>query len=376
MTRNYQYSMSIPENNKDTFTSNDNVTFMINGDEGMSLLKNSVRLEGSLKVLIGGARVTNEMVFFNPQVGAHGVLESLQVSTQNGLVENISNAYPRLVNMKEQATKSINDTLNGSEQSELKMPTIHQIQNYAHGTSSHTNQAAPTKITDDVSFSFKPLCCLNRVASQSGNLPFSRVGSIKLQVILSRDLGFLFGNVANASDLTYEISNLKLSYVQVPSQDLDNQPQMCRSFVSIKQTLNSNVSSVNAKVPAEVDAVSISFQRTADENTVRKDNLKLDNVDGLTRLEFGFNNSVEMVKYQIEDRGEMIKRGLNSFSYMGHTQMKPNLSNKGSGFIAGLNFQLPKDLTQNSFNTIISTDKINNLNKYNVYMYFHSMVSL
>ncbi len=375
MTRNYQYSMSIPENNKDTFTSNDNITFMINGDQDMSLLKNSVRLEGNVKVLIGGAQITNELVYFNPQVGTHGLVESMQVSTQNGLVENISNSYPRLVNMKEQATRSINDSLNGSEASELKMPTTHQVVNYGHGTASHTNQAG-SKIIDPVSFSFKPLCCLNRVSAESGNLSFSRVGSVKLQLILSRDLGFLFGNVAGTSDLTYELTNVKLSYVQVPSADLDKQPQMCRSFVSVKQTLNSNVSSINAKVPSAVDAVSISFQRTADENTVRKDNLKLDNVDGLTRLEFGFNNSVEMVKYQIEDRGEMIQRGLNSFSYMGHNQMKPNLSNKGSGFMAGLNFQLPKDLTQNSFNTIISTDSINNLNKYNIYMFFHSMVSV
>lgn len=373
--RSYQYSLSIPENNKDTFTSNDNITFMITGDEGMSLLKNSVRLEGNLEVKIGGARITNELVYFNPQVGAHGVLESLQVSTQNGLVENISNAYPRLVNMKEQATRSINDSLNGSEACELKMPTNHQIQNYGHGTASHTNQNG-SKIIDPMSFSFKPLCALNRVASSSGNLPFSRVGYVKLQVILSRDLGLLYGNVVGASDLTYELTNVKLSYVQVPSQDLDNQPQMCRSFVSVKQTLNSNVSSINAKVPSAVDAVSISFQRTGDEHTVRKDNLKLDNVDGLTRLEFGFNNTVEMVKYQIEDRGEMIQRGLNSFSYMGHNQMKPSMSNKGSGFMAGLNFQLPKDLTQNTFNTIISTDSINNLNKYNVYMFFHNMVSL
>lgn len=375
MSQNYRYSTAIPENSKDTFTENDNVVFMINGDQGMSLLKNSVRLEGNVKVFIGGAQVTTELVYFNPQVGAHGLVESMQVSTQSGLVENISNAYPRLVNMKEQATRSINDSLNGSEACELKMPTSHQIQNYCHGTKSHGNQAGSVVI-DPMSFSFKPLCCLNRVASSSGNLPFSRVGSVKLQFILSRDLGFLYGNVAAASDLTYELTNLKLSYVQVPSQDLDSQPQMCRSFVSVKQTLNSNVSSINSKVPSVVDAVSISFQRVADENTVRNDNLKLDNVDGLSRLEFGFNNSVEMIKYQIENRGEMIQRGLNSFSYTGHNQLKANLSNKGSGFLTGLNFQLPKDLSQNSFNTIIATDSINNLNKYNVYLFFHSQLSL
>ena len=375
MSQNYRYSTAIAENSKDTFTENDNVVFMINGDQGMSLLKNSVRLEGNVKVFIGGAQVTTELVYFNPQVGAHGLVESMQVSTQSGLVENISNAYPRLVNMKEQATRSINDSLNGSEACELKMPTSHQIQNYCHGTKSHGNQAGSVVI-DPMSFSFKPLCCLNRVASSSGNLPFSRVGSVKLQFILSRDLGFLYGNVAAASDLTYELTNLKLSYVQVPSQDLDSQPQMCRSFVSVKQTLNSNVSSINAKLPSVVDAVSISFQRVADENTVRNDNLKLDNVDGLSRLEFGFNNSVEMIKYQIENRGEMIQRGLNSFSYTGHNQLKANLSNKGSGFLTGLNFQLPKDLSQNSFNTIIATDSINNLNKYNVYLFFHSQLSL
>lgn len=375
MSQNYRYSTAIAENSKDTFTENDNVVFMINGDQGMSLLKNSVRLEGNVKVFIGGAQVTTELVYFNPQVGAHGLVESMQVSTQSGLVENISNAYPRLVNMKEQATRSINDSLNGSEACELKMPTSHQIQNYCHGTKSHGNQAGSVVI-DPMSFSFKPLCCLNRVASSSGNLPFSRVGSVKLQFILSRDLGFLYGNVAAASDLTYELTNLKLSYVQVPSQDLDSQPQMCRSFVSVKQTLNSNVSSINSKVPSVVDAVSISFQRVADENTVRNDNLKLDNVDGLSRLEFGFNNSVEMIKYQIENRGEMIQRGLNSFSYTGHNQLKANLSNKGSGFLTGLNFQLPKDLSQNSFNTIIATDSINNLNKYNVYLFFHSQLSL
>ena len=371
----YRYSLAIPENSKDTFTNNDNITFMINGDTGMSLLKKSVRIEGNLKVLINGAQVSTELVYFNPQVGAHGLIESLQVSTQNGLVENISNSYPRLVNMKEQATRSINDSLNGSEACELKMPTNHQIQNYCHGAKSRGNQAG-SEIVDPVSFSFKPLCCLNRVAQSSGNIPFSRVGFIKLQVILSRDLGFLYGNVAAASDLTYELTNIKLCYVQVPTQELDSQPQMCRSFVSVKQTLNSNISSINAKVPSAVDAVSISFQKIANENTVRKDNLKLDNVDGLNRLEFGFNNSVEMIKYQIEDRSEMIQRGLNSFSYMGHNQLKANMSNKGSGFICGLNFQLPKDLTQNSFNTIVSTDAINNLNKYNIYMFFHSMVSI
>jgi hypothetical protein len=375
MSQNYRYSTAIAENSKDTFTENDNVVFMINGDQGMSLLKNSVRLEGNVKVFIGGNQVAAELVYFNPQVGAHGLVESMQVSTQSGLVENISNAYPRLVNMKEQATRSINDSLNGSEACELKMPTSHQIQNYCHGTKSHGNQAGSV-VNDPMSFSFKPLCCLNRVASSSGNLPFSRVGSVKLQFILSRDLGFLYGNVDAASALTYELTNLKLSYVQVPSQDLDSQPQMCRSFVSVKQTLNSNVSSINAKLPSVVDAVSISFQKVADENTVRNDNLKLDNVDGLSRLEFGFNNSVEMIKYQIEDRGEMIQRGLNSFSYTGHNQLKANLSNKGSGFLTGLNFQLPKDLSQNSFNTLISTDSINNLNKYNVYLFFHSQLSL
>ncbi len=375
MSQNYRYSLSIAENNKDTFVANDNVVFMINGDEGMSLQKNSVRLEGNVKVMIAGNQITTELVYFNPQVGAHGLIESMQISTQNGLVENISNSYPRLVNMKEQSTRSINDSLNGSEACELKMPTNHQVQNYCHGTKSHGNQAGSV-VVDPMSFSFKPLCCLNRVASSSGNLPFARVGSIKLQFILSRDLAFLYGNVAGGSDLTYELSNLKLSYVQVPSQELDNQPQMCRSFVSVKQTLNSNVSSINAKVPSAVDAVSISFQRVSDENTVRKDNLKLNNVDGLKRLEFGFNNSVEMVKYQIEDRGEMIQRGLNSFSYMGHNQLKSNLSNKGSGFLAGLNFQLPKDLSQNSFNTIVTTDTVSNLNKYNIYMFFHNSVSL
>ena len=142
----------------------------------------------------------------------------------------------------------------------------------------------------------------------------------------------------------------------------------------MKQTFSSNQATINSKVPSNVDSVVMSFQKTVNENTVKYDNQAMEVPDGLDSVEFQFNNSVEGVKYIIEDQDEMLERFINAFGNTGHNDVYR--SSKEAKFGVGLNFVVMRNLQSNTFNTIINTSGVNNNNKYNIYLYFQTSVTL
>ena len=374
MSRNYIYSQVEPENNKDLYLENDNIEFTLTGSDDMAYLKNSLKFEADVNVKINGARVVAQKVFVDPRVGGHSFIDSIRVSTLEGQVENISSDYPRYIAMKATATESRNDTLNGSRACEGKTPDIELSQSFYRGQYTQNNQA---QIVTNNDISIKPMCCLNRIASGSGNVAFNRVGLIRVSLILSRNNGALFCTEPAGSALSYELSNVKLSYVQVPvNMSMDSQAVNCKSAVPIKQIINSSSASVSSKIPSSCNGVSISFQRAATEYSNLSNNVRMDNVDGLQRVEFNYNDVANMgIQYPITDRGEMLHRFVNSFGGKGHSQVNPDRSTSGH-FGLGYDFGLYKNLSTQKFNTMIKTSGINNVNQYIIYLYFHSVVSM
>jgi hypothetical protein len=368
----YKYSTAYAENEKAVYSANDNIDFNIVGDAGMSLLKNMTRYGGNLTIKNNAGQVVAEKIFFNEKAGVHGLFESFQVSTQErGLIENLPHSYPRFNVHREVATQSKNDTLQGNSAVSLKFPWSAPSQMVSQGIKSPTDQAG-SLINDPVSFSVKPNICINRVVSE-GNIPFDKVRVITVSCILARNLSFLYG-IDPAYVCTYEISNLNMTYVQVPTQQIDYQPVICRSFIPSKQTFSSNKLSLNSKVPGMVDSVSMSFQEAVNENSATHDNCSMDIPDGLESIEFLFNNSVEGVEYVLEDQDDMVSKFIKSFGGNGHNDAyRTSKSNK---FGVGLNFELNRDLRSNTFNTIVNTNGVNNNNKYNIYIFFQTSVEL
>jgi hypothetical protein len=363
----FLYSQSVPENNKSAYTSYDTVDFVLTG-EG-ALMANSVRLEGSLKVLFAGTQSTNaDATTFNPRTGAHSFIDSITTSTSLGQIETHDN-YARLVAMEEAATKDRNDTLDAESVCELKSPSVQYSKDYCNAMT--TNNGGTSEI-DLYDFSIKPQICLNKMVG--GNLDFDKVKYIKVSISLARAAECLYG--ISTSNATYELSDLKLVYNEV---DASGDDVSMRTIIGLKQSLNSAFSNISTKVPAVCDAVSCSVIKQVHEANQIYDNQRLENIDDLESVSFLFNNSSnQYVTYSIRDKGELIGRFINSLGDTGRNDVSAERFKSNDSFGLGISFGEFVDLTNQKFNIQIKTGSngINNANQFSIFMYFHSVIKV
>ena len=87
-----QYHIANAVSKKDKYVEFDNVDFDLNVGEGRSLVKNSVRLLGDLKVLDNNGANASQ-IYFDNVVGVHAFISSCQTTftegNNAGLKENI-----------------------------------------------------------------------------------------------------------------------------------------------------------------------------------------------------------------------------------------------------------------------------------------------
>ena len=367
-----QYSYADPEQIKASYGEYDVVDFMINTDRNLQV--GSVRIEGDLFVSQDGtARCDNNShCYYNFRTGIGGVVEN--ISTQLGgsgdVVEFLQN-YNRLNNMKETATKDTPDYFNGLDLCELKVPSPDQARQVVRGKP--LQDSGNTFIDND--FSFVPQFCLNKANSQSISLvPFNNL--IKVSVSLARNWAFLSGTgvVANSK---YEIKNLRMTYRTLPPQPTPN--VSCKSYVSLKQTLQSNNISVNTRVPAIASGVSVSFLQQGKENTALDNNDLLQRPPAPVELRWAFNNaSSNYITYSILDIGEMLELGLNSLGGgygKGHNQVQPQNSGGQNAFIIGADFNGNVDLRNQKF-TMELRSSITQAQPMICWMFFHNIIQL
>ena len=89
-----------------------------------------------------------------------------------------------------------------------------------------------------------------------------------------------------------------------------------------------------------------------------------------------FNDSFnQFVSYEITDRVEILKRGLEGLSSgMSNSQDLTKISSNES-FITGLNWGSYIDLSQQKFNVNINSEIVSN-EPYIMFMYFHSIINV
>ena len=120
------YHQVKPQSEKDGYTQFDQISFLISVGEGRSLVPQSVRILGDLRVNKTGTTRNDGAITWDKNVGAGAVIDSLSVQTQNqGLIENIQN-YARYTKMDSSASLNELDMLNGNHMCELK--TVNQLQ--------------------------------------------------------------------------------------------------------------------------------------------------------------------------------------------------------------------------------------------------------
>tara|TARA_R110001592_G_scaffold323982_1_gene603427 strand:+ start:199 stop:1350 length:1152 start_codon:yes stop_codon:yes gene_type:complete len=381
---NVIYHQVEAENVKTSYKEYDQIDYII-GFEGRSLMLNSIRLEGNIKVTNDGtATITDaDDCSMDCKIGAHSVISSCVTQFQSkGVIENITD-YPRLVKTKTECDKIENDMLNSNYTCELRSPhqTISNLMirpvvpvTYG-GTAGGKMEQAVLGLQDSLpSFSIKPRICLNN-ASGNTRLSDEQSGAVKLTFTLERNMGVLHGrNLIAGNTYQYELSNLRVCYMSSPPQKPQEVSMRCS--VGLKSSINSAFSNTSSKVPAVCDSVSVSFLRQDHEYNGNFVNTALEEPPHISKINYLFNDATnQYVSFEIKDRADMLKRGLDSVigGSSNSAQLQKLSSNKG--FILGLNWGAMVNLANQKFNIQLQTD-IDNLEPYIMYMFFHSVFKI
>ncbi len=373
---NYSYHETEPENRRDNYEAQSVVDFNLSA-LGRSLVPNSIKIVGEFVVLAdgttqvaAGVRSTHKI---NPKAGIGSVVESISCSTINQGNLELYNNYSRGVVMEETGTAYLDDYNQASKQVELKAPSEVISGLYCNtDPQTHANNAGTTSAANrNITFAFKPRCCLNRFSG--GNLAFSKTGAMKVSLTLARNLSALYGVNLNAG-VKYQLRKLKLCYATVPSE-AKPPPVLMNKVHNIKTSISSQLANISANVPSSsVKGVSISFQKQSEENVSGIDNYKLQRLDGLNNLTFIFNDSLnKYINYSLDTDSAILDHAIASFGSMGHNNVNVSQIAKSNNYIVGTAFDTFVDLTRSSFDVQLQSS----LNTaHNVYLYFHSTIQL
>tara|TARA_R100000541_G_scaffold57207_1_gene67138 strand:+ start:1017 stop:2147 length:1131 start_codon:yes stop_codon:yes gene_type:complete len=367
------YHQVQPQSIQDVYNQFNQIDFLISVGDGRSLVKNSVRVLADVEVQsIAGSPGTRASggILFNRNVGGHAFVDSLSVSAANlGLIETLS-SYPRWVNTDAVTSLDNLDMLNALNQCELRGVNNAAMLGYSNGIQQTITTG--TAVMKDADFSIRPLCCLNRMTGD--DLPYAKSGIITLNLNLARNMDALFGKNQDANSL-YLLKNVRCSYRSVLTPKTPSQSVM-RVEYGVKSNILSGTASLSANIPAVCEGVTINFIQTQHDSVPVYDSYALETLQQLESMAFIMNDKTNsLITYNLTDTTEILERAVSSMFNTGRNQVSIDKYRANASFVAGLDFDGGIDLSQNRF-TFQVVSGVNNTNPVNVYMYFHSAVTI
>ena len=374
LSPNLRFHQVQPQSIKTSYSEFDNVDFLIACGPNRSLVQNSVRILGDLKITSAAGVRSLGGSLFDPKIGAHAFIESLQVNTSNqGMLENIGQSYARYVGMAGAASLADNDYCNAKHICELKGANESVMIKYSNGIAPTFTTATP--IIADADFSIKPMCALNKTTG--GNVPFNTTGTITLTINLARQMSALYGELQDAAS-GYELSNLRVTFNSMPDSKTPQKLSM-RTVHSVKSNILSGSATVSANVNAVCDAVSISFLKQSNENQPKQNNYALEKIKDFNQVQYLMNDQTNsLVTYRISDQTEVLDRFISSMYNSGHNQVGLSKFRGNNGFALGLDFQAAVDLSSNTFTMELESGVGSGAanEPYAVWFFFHSSINM
>ena len=305
-----------------TYVSNDTVDFLLDF-AGREIDPASIRISGDLYITTDAGGIVpfdgTTAIYMDPKVGAHGIFQQYITSLPDAgmVIENFQNV-PRYVGMLEAATQSKVST--GS--------TLEKVIELKTATPAQSRVALGIQgLKTAVSFSIKPYCALTHA---SGNISYSRTGTIKLTCLMSSVTQLLWGADMTANT-SYYLKNLQLDYMS----DVDtNQPLTMLKVSSLKQTLSSSNQQLSVILPISSSSLTMSFVRLDQENVLTNNYTQLSTVPDVTRVEFSFNDIVSgaFITYALENKPEILYNALMSMDSMGKFDLTQSLIDTEKAF--------------------------------------------
>lgn len=348
----YIYNTVQPEALKDSYGEYDTADFNLTF-ENQSIVLETITVEGIVPI----TGDPNGKAKMDSRTGIHGIVESIRVDSQNGGIKEHLTEYVRHVHMESGANYGRDDYYNSQFISELRCDN-------------EVNGAKYLKVNNDVvpDFAFKPRICLNKPIGTNKLLGYSKEGSITISIRFRRNQQFLYGEEL-PSTAGYDIRDLKLCYITVPEDNKN--PVMMKTYVQLKQVVDTQLANINTRVPAICDSVSCSFYPVENLNKRTLNQSETVAIEGLNEVIFMFNDSTnKYITYPIRTLEEIKDHYKRSLSFTTHNALQDD---KDKTFGIGLNFEQMIDLRNQKFNVQI---KSNISRAYQMYMYFHSVISM
>lgn len=343
------YKSVLPTSVRSEYTENENVSFRLSF-EGQQILPNSVRICGNLTLADEATTTSIDAV-----LGIHGCWSACSVEMdKRGMVEHLR-ALPRWMKMNFQTRQNDTQTVSRSTNvTSLCLARDQQSVAFLEGV----------KELDYLPFASRINCCLN---NSNNPIPWSRTGPITLNVRLSSINQFL-KNAATTT--TYKLTDLQLWYQTEPESS--KAPVQASSYVMVKHTLETQQSSINTKIPENVESVSCSFILASRENNNLYNNNECAVLPGVERVQFTFDDSQSLVKFNLKSQEEILFNYLASMGSRGINNIRlQNLPDEKRGYGIGLNFFRP--ISQSIGMEVVSS--VDNTTPTSMYMYFKRVIS-
>lgn len=347
------YNTVQPEALKDLYKEFDTVDFVL-AFENQSIVLDTLKLEGT--IALDNPTLSN----VDSKTGIHSIIDTITVDFQNeGNVQNLTE-YPHYVRMFSDVNYWGDDYYNSHLLSELRTGG----RDYGAGLFNKT-----ITTNKDPDFCFKPLICLNQCVGPNKLSGFSKTGAITIRMRLNRNVNVLFGE-KNTSGLGYSVSNLKLSYITIEG-DMKEPVQM-RTYIQLKQVVDSQLTNINTKVPAICDGVACTFFDISKLNDPVYNQLQTEGLPSIDEVVFMFNDSTNTyITYPLRTPEELALHYYESLNETGHTSLSTQRSVDNFGI--GLKFMDFIDLRNQKFNIQIKSS----VNKaYQLFMFFTSILSM
>ncbi len=371
-----------PENNKENneYTEYDQIDFLLT-HPNRKLVGNSVRLCGDIEVKVGTSQLTRDKkVYLDESIGIMSIIDHCSTNCQNvGQIESYSQ-MPRLSAMIEDTTTDNTDMISSENVCEMRQPIKElTLMNMLGDLPDVSNNLTDPLFSENASFSFKPLFCLNATSGLNGgdtSISFKKTGAIRIVFTLNRSENVFENHETDA--ITYSLRNIRLEYLSVPEDNKANKT-LHRVKYYLKNSVLSTQSNVSSKIPASCAGVSCSFMKTNSEALANKNSFQREVFSELESLEFLFqNNTSEYISYALEDREAILHRYIESVSETGHNRMLTRNLASNNNYGIGLSFGGQViDLRNQSFNlNLRSNDERISTDPYSIHMFFHSFAEL
>lgn len=376
------YSAVQPSSLKSYYTQNDIVDFIIKMKPNRAIVPGSIRLSGDLNVSTD--RATEKDIIILDQVhldqfsGVHSFFRSINTQVNNATIENVQQ-YPRIVSMMSQANNTLESLVSDSSSlCELKGLT-------------NTFQLVGNKFVGDVpcvAFSCLPQISLNMA---SDVLPQEKFNNIQISMILANAVEALYTSLKHDDPrmtepdtkftaLEYKLFNVLLSWTEVDFMEKKVDPVVMPVKHVYNQTVTSESTYLNITTPMLYNAMSISFMKQSERNSIFHNNLKCDKIYGLDEvgggLELLINGTDTIIPYSISDYQDVAVNYLKSLNgnlnknVIMNKFMETNCFGIGFSMLTSSNDRLAVNLKINSspYNNVVP--------KYDAFIFINSFIEV